>query len=50
MLTVQYPEGTVKTVEDLKQIPMRGARSKIPTTLDAVAQVKMIPTPTEVDH
>jgi HAE1 family hydrophobic/amphiphilic exporter-1 len=50
MLAVQYPEDTVKTVEDLKQIPLRGTRSKMITTLDAVAQVRIIPTPTEVDH
>jgi len=50
MLTVQYPEDTVKTIEDLKQIPMRGAKSKDPTMLDTVVDVKTIPTPTEVDH
>ncbi len=36
MLTVQYPEDAVKTIEDLKQIPLRGAKSKEPTTLDTV--------------
>jgi len=50
MLTVQYPEDAVKTLEDLKQIPMRGAKSTEPTTLDTVVNVKTIPTPTEVDH
>jgi multidrug efflux pump subunit AcrB len=50
MLTVQYPEDAVKTVEDLKQIPLRGAKSKYPTTLDTVVSVKTIQTPTEVDH
>ncbi|HYM79138.1 MAG TPA: efflux RND transporter permease subunit [Candidatus Dormibacteraeota bacterium] len=50
MLTVQYPEDAVKTMEDLKQIPLRGIRSKQPTTLDTVVDVKTIPTPTEVDH
>lgn len=50
MLTVQYPEGAVKTVEDLKQIPLRGAKSKYPTMLDTVVSVKTIQTPTEVDH
>jgi HAE1 family hydrophobic/amphiphilic exporter-1 len=50
MLTVQYPEDAVKTLEDLKQIPMRGAKSKDPTMLDTVVSVKTIPTPTEVDH
>jgi hydrophobic/amphiphilic exporter-1 (mainly G- bacteria), HAE1 family len=50
MLTVQYPEGSVKTMEDLKQIPMRGEKSKEPTTLDTVVRLKTIATPTEVDH
>ncbi len=50
MLTVQYPEDAVKTVEDLKQIPLRGAKAKEPTTLDTVVSLKTIPTPTEVDH
>jgi HAE1 family hydrophobic/amphiphilic exporter-1 len=50
MLTVQYPEDAVKTLEDLKQIPLRGARATEPTTLDTVVSIKTIPTPTEVDH
>src|SRR6202142_2540213 len=50
MLTVQYPEGAVKTIEDLKQIPVRGSGSKETTMLDTVVNVKTIPTPTEVDH
>ncbi len=50
MLTVQYPENSVKTLEDLKQIPMRGSKSNETTMLDAVVNVKTIPTPTEVDH
>ena len=50
MLTVQYPEDAVKTMEDLKEIPLRGSNSKQPTMLDTVVDVKTIPTPTEVDH
>ena len=50
MLTVQYPESSVKTMEDLKQIPIRGEKSKEPTTLDTVVHMKTIATPTEVDH
>jgi hydrophobic/amphiphilic exporter-1 (mainly G- bacteria), HAE1 family len=50
MLTVQYPEDAVKTLEDLKQIPLRGAKAKEPTTLDTVVSMRTIPTPTEVDH
>jgi hydrophobic/amphiphilic exporter-1 (mainly G- bacteria), HAE1 family len=50
MLTVQYPEDAVKTVTDLKQIPLRGVKSTQPTFLDSVVRVKTIPSPTEVDH
>jgi hydrophobic/amphiphilic exporter-1 (mainly G- bacteria), HAE1 family len=50
MLTVQYPEDQVKTVMDLKQIPLRGMKSTQPTFLDTVVKVKTIPSPTEVDH
>src|SRR5207245_7709775 len=47
MLTVQYPEDAVKTVTDLKQIPLRGVKSSEPTFLDTVVKVKTIPSPTE---
>ena len=50
MLTVQYPEDAVKTLNDLKQIPLRGVHSTRPTFLDTVVNVKTIPSPTEVDH
>ena len=50
LLTVQYPESAVKTLADLKQIPLRGAKSVRPTFLDTVVNVKTIPSPTEVDH
>jgi HAE1 family hydrophobic/amphiphilic exporter-1 len=50
LLTVQYPEGAVKSMTDLKQIPLRGAKSTQPTSLDTVVKVKTIPSPTEVDH
>jgi HAE1 family hydrophobic/amphiphilic exporter-1 len=50
LLTVQYPESAVKTIGDLKQIPLRGARSSKPTFLDTVVNLKTIPSPTEVDH
>ena len=50
LLTVQYPEDTIKTVEDLKQIPLRGSKSSSPTSLDTVADIRSVPTPTEVDH
>jgi HAE1 family hydrophobic/amphiphilic exporter-1 len=50
MLTVQYPENQVKTISDLKQIPLRGEKNTEPTFLDSVVKVSAIPSPTEVDH
>jgi HAE1 family hydrophobic/amphiphilic exporter-1 len=50
MLTVQYSENQVKTLTDLKQIPLRGVHSSQPTFLDSVVKVSTIPSPTEVDH
>jgi len=50
LLTVQYPENAVKTVMDLKQIPLRGAKNMEPASLDSVVDIKTIPSPTEVDH
>jgi hydrophobic/amphiphilic exporter-1 (mainly G- bacteria), HAE1 family len=50
LLAVQYPENQVKTLTDLKQIPLRGAKSADTTYLDNVVKVSAIPSPTEVDH
>jgi hydrophobic/amphiphilic exporter-1 (mainly G- bacteria), HAE1 family len=50
LLTVQYPENAVKTLMDLKQIPLRGGKNTEPTSLDSVVDIKTIPSPTEVDH
>ncbi len=50
LLTVQYPEDSVKTLSDLKQIPLRGARILQPTFLDSVVTLRHISAPTEVDH
>src|SRR5882724_6255354 len=50
LLTVQYAENQLKTITDLKQIPLRGARILRPTYLDSVVDVKTIASPTEVDH
>ena len=50
MLAVQYPEDQIKSLTDLKQIPLRGVRSTQPTFLDSVVKLKTIPSPTEVDH
>jgi multidrug efflux pump subunit AcrB len=50
LLTVQYPENTVKTVTDLKQIPLRGPKLMQPTFLDSVVTLRHISAPSEVDH
>jgi len=49
-VTVQYPENEVKTIEDLKTMPLRAPSLKLPTYLNQVADVTPILSPTEVDH
>ena len=50
MLTVQYPENQVKTLADLKGIPLRASSQLDPTRLDMISTVQRIKSPTEVDH
>jgi multidrug efflux pump subunit AcrB len=50
MLTVQYNEGQIKSLADLKAIPVRAASSSMPTRLDAISSVRRVKAPTEVDH
>jgi multidrug efflux pump subunit AcrB len=50
MLTVQYPEGRVKSLEDLGSMPLRGANLKQATRLDSVVHITRVAKPTEVDH
>lgn len=50
MLTVQYPEKQIRSMQDLKNIPLRGVKSTLTTQLGAVSDIKMIQSPTEVDH
>jgi multidrug efflux pump subunit AcrB len=50
MLTVQYPEDQVKSLGDLKAIPLRATEGKDSTRLDMVSNVRRIRSPTEVDH
>jgi HAE1 family hydrophobic/amphiphilic exporter-1 len=50
LLTVQYPEDTVKSIEDLRSIPLRGTNQTDSTRLDMVAQVEKTLAPTEIDH
>jgi HAE1 family hydrophobic/amphiphilic exporter-1 len=50
MLTVQYPEPYVKTLSDLKGIPLRSTGEINTTRLDMVTDVIPLQSPTEVDH
>jgi len=50
MLTVQYPESQVKTMNDLRAIPLRGPSDPKPTRLDMISDIRRIKSPTEVDH
>src|SRR5204863_167969 len=50
MLTVQYPELQVKSLNDLRAIPLRGPNHSAPTRLDTISQLTRIKSPTEVDH
>ena len=50
MLTVQYPENTVRSLDDLKSIPIRSATQANTALLDTVASVSKEEKPTEVDH
>ncbi len=50
MLTVQYPDNTVKSLGDLKSIPVRSSLQHNTALLDTIADVKHIEKPTEVDH
>jgi multidrug efflux pump subunit AcrB len=50
MLTVQYKEGQVKSLADLRAIPLRAASSLTPTRLDTIGSFKRTTAPTEVDH
>lgn len=49
-VTVQYPENQVKSLEDLKAMPLRSPHLKMPTYLNQVADVSVNLSPTEVDH
>jgi multidrug efflux pump subunit AcrB len=49
-LNVQYPEQQIKTLLDLRSIPLHGAGLKRPTRLDMVGNISRFDAPTEVDH
>jgi multidrug efflux pump subunit AcrB len=50
LLTVQYRENQIKSLNDLKQIPLRSSNGKNSTPLDSVVKLTPIESPTEVDH
>ena len=50
LLTVQYPEDSIKNLDDLASMPLRGANLKDPTRLGSVVRISHTPAPTEVDH
>lgn len=50
MLTVQYPENEVRSMVDLRSIPLHSAKLTQPTRLDAVLRTERFEAPTEVDH
>jgi HAE1 family hydrophobic/amphiphilic exporter-1 len=50
LLTVQYAEQQIRTLSDLRQIPIRAPDAAAPALLDAVSHVRRFAAPTEVDH
>jgi len=50
MLTVQYPENTVKDMVGLKSILLRSPRNPNPTRLEAVTSIKRTIAPTMLTH
>jgi len=49
-LTVQYPETQVRSVRDLRAIPLHADGMTQATRLDMIADIDRIQAPTEVDH
>ncbi len=49
-VSVQYPENEVKSIDDLKAMPLRAPGRIAPTYLNQVADVTAGLSPTEVDH
>ena len=50
LLTVQYPEKDINSINDLKTIPLLATGQPQPTMLQSVSDLKEIEAPTEVDH
>jgi multidrug efflux pump subunit AcrB len=49
-LTVQYPEAQIRSIQDLRSIPLHADGTAQPTRLDMLAKIERITAPTEVDH
>ncbi len=49
-LTVQYPEARIRSIQDLRSIPLHADNIADPTRLDMIAKIERIAAPTEVDH
>ena len=49
-LTVQFPEQQIRTLEDLRSIPLHGVGIAKPTRLDMVTKITRFDAPTELDH
>jgi multidrug efflux pump subunit AcrB len=49
-LTVQYPEAQIRSIQDLRSIPLHAGGITQPTRLDMIANIERINAPTEVDH
>ncbi len=49
-LNVQYAEGAIRSLADVRAIPLRGPKLTQPTRLDMVSRISAIQAPTEVDH
>jgi multidrug efflux pump subunit AcrB len=50
MLTVQYRERNVQSLQDLRDIPLRSPEAQFPALLDAVSKITRFNAPTEIDH
>jgi multidrug efflux pump subunit AcrB len=50
MLTVQYPEQSINTLDDLKSIPVHSPRQDRTARLDAVTDISPVLAPTVVNH
>jgi multidrug efflux pump subunit AcrB len=50
LLTVQFPENHIESLDDLLGIPLRAAGQKQGTRLDAVSHITASRAPTEVNH